>query len=204
MRSSLTGHYSPTLPEATEGHSAILPAETVIVCWPEVGTCPPFVSKGLVRVDVEALVRPVVEQAGYELVELAHGVAGGRRTMRVTVDRPEGLDVDAIAALSEKIARRLDLEDFGEGRYELEVSSPGIERPLRTPTHFARFVGTQVKVKTTASIDGARVHQGLLVASDETGITVEVEGVTRHVSYADIASARTVADWDAELKGTKV
>lgn len=154
--------------------------------------------------DAEALVRPVVEQAGYELVELTYSGAGGRRALRVTVDRADGLDVDAIAALSEKIARRLDLEDFGEGRYELEVSSPGIERPLRAPAHFARFVGAQVKVKTTTPIDGARVHHGQLVASDETGITVEVEGLARRVAYADIASARTVADWDAELKGTKV
>jgi ribosome maturation factor RimP len=176
----------------------------VIVCWLEVGTRPPFVSKGLVRVDVEALVRPVVEHAGYELVELTFGGTGGRRTLRVTVDRPAGLDLEAIAALSEKIARRLDLEDFGDGRYELEVSSPGIERPLRTPVHFARFVGSQVKVKTTVPVDGARVHDGVLVAADEAGITVEVEGGTRHVAYTDITSARTVADWDAELKGTKV
>jgi ribosome maturation factor RimP len=165
---------------------------------------PTFRVEGVGSVDVEALVRPVVEQAGYELVELSYGGAGGRRTLRVTVDRPAGLDLEAIAALSEKIARRLDLEDFGAGRYELEVSSPGIERPLHTPAHFARFVGSQVKVKTAAPVDGSLVHHGVLVASDETGIVVEVEGVTRHVAYADITSARTVADWDAELKGTKV
>ena len=148
--------------------------------------------------------RPVVEQAGYELVELTYGGTGDRHTLRATVDRPEGIDLDSIAALSEKIARRLDLEDFGDRRYELEVSSPGIERPLRTPPQFARFVGSRVKVKTAAPVEGARVHEGVLVASDETGITVEVEGVARHVEYADIASARTVANWDAELKGTKV
>jgi ribosome maturation factor RimP len=156
-------------------------------------------------VDVEALVRPVVERAGYELVELAYGGTGGRHTLRVTVDRPEGgLDLEAIAALSEKIARRLDLEDFGVGRYELEVSSPGIERPLRTPAHFARFIGSQVKVKTVEPVDGARAHHGVLVATDEAGITVDLEGGARHLAYADVASARTVADWDAELKGTKV
>ena len=154
--------------------------------------------------DAEALVRPVVEQAGYELVELAYGGSSGRRALRVTVDRADGLDLEAIAALSEAIARRLDLEDFGEGRYELEVSSPGIERPLRTPAQFARFVGTHVKVKTTAPIDGARIHEGLLVATDERGVTVEIEGLARRLAFADIASARTVADWDAELKGTKV
>jgi ribosome maturation factor RimP len=155
-------------------------------------------------VDVEALVRPVVEGAGYELVDVAYAGGGGHRSLRVTVDRPEGLDVDAIAALSEKIARRLDLEDFGDGRYELEVSSPGIERPLRTPDQFARFVGSLVKVKTHEPVDEALVHEGVLTTSHAAGITVEVNGVARTVPYAAIASARTVADWDAELKGTKV
>ena len=66
-------------------------------------------------VDAEALVRPVVEGAGVELVDVAFEGTGGRRTLRVTVDRDGGLDLDAIAALSDKIARRLDLEDFGDG-----------------------------------------------------------------------------------------
>jgi len=157
-------------------------------------------------VDVEGLVRPVVEQAGYELVEVSYAGSGGRRSLRVTVDRADdGMDLDALAVLSEKVARRLDLEDFGDGRYDLEVSSPGIERPLHTPAQFARFVGSQVKVKTAAPVDGAQVHAGRLAAADDDGITVEpAEGLARHIAYADITSARTVADWDAELKGTRV
>ena len=155
-------------------------------------------------VDAEALVRPVVEGAGVELVDVAFEGTGGRRTLRVTVDREGGIDLDAIAALSEKIARRLDLEDFGAGRYELEVSTPGIERPLRTPAHFARAIGQRVKVKTTEPIEGAQVHTGPLVESDDDGIVLEVDGAARRVPIADIASARTVADWSAELKGTKV
>jgi ribosome maturation factor RimP len=156
-------------------------------------------------VDVEALVRPVVEQAGYELVEVSYAGSGGRRSLRVTVDRAEGgMDLDALAVLSEKVARRLDLEDFGDTRYDLEVSSPGIERPLRTPAHFARFVGSQVKVKTAEPVDGAQVHTGRLAAAEEDGITIETEGLARHIAYEDVTSARTVADWDAELKGTRV
>jgi ribosome maturation factor RimP len=155
-------------------------------------------------VDAEALVRPVVEGAGVELVDVAFEGTGGRRTLRVVVDRDGSLDLDAIATLSDKIARRLDLEDFGAGRYELEVSTPGIERPLRTPAQFARAVGQQVKVKTTEPVDGARVHTGVLVAGDEDSIVVEVDGAARRVPIADVASARTVADWSAELKGTKV
>ncbi len=154
--------------------------------------------------DAESLVKPVVEQAGYELVELTYGGQGGRRSLRVAVDGDEGLDLDSLAALSEAIARRLDLEDFGDGRYELEVSSPGIERPLRTPAQFGRAVGSRVKIKTAGALDGVQIHEGVIIASDDVAVTIAVDGGTRIIEYAAIDAARTVADWDAELKGTKV
>ena len=103
----------------------------------------------------------------FELFDVAFGGSGGTRILRVTVDRDGGLDLDTIASLSDKIARRLDLEGFGDGRYELEVSSPGIERPLRTPAHYARAIGARVKVKTDEPIDDAQVHEGVLLAADE-------------------------------------
>lgn len=156
-------------------------------------------------VDAETLVRPVVEGAGFELFDVTFGGgSGGRPTLRVTVDRDGGLDLDTIAALSDKIARRLDLEDFGEGRYELEVSSPGIEHPLKTQAHFARAIGSRVKVKTDQPVDEARVHEGLLVAADGQRIELDVEGERRTIPVDDIRSARTVADWSAELKRSAV
>ena len=150
--------------------------------------------------DATALVRPVVEHEGLELVEVAFHGQGGRAVLRVTVDREGGVDLDTLGDLSERISRRLDLEDFGSGRYELEVSSPGIERPLTEPAHFARFVGTTVKVKTAEPIEGAHTHVGTLRTAGEDGIVVTVDGVDRAIAYADVTSARTVADWDAELK----
>ena len=156
-------------------------------------------------VDAETLVRPVVEGAGFELFDVTFGGgSGGRPTLRVTVDRDGGLDLDTIAALSDKIARRLDLEDFGEGRYELEVSSPGIEHPLKTQAHFARAIGSRVKVKTDQPVDEACVHEGLLVAADGQRIELDVEGERRTIPVDDIRSARTVADWSAELKRSAV
>jgi len=152
--------------------------------------------------DAEALIRPVAEGAGFELVEVVFRREAGRQILRVTVDR-EDMDLDALSELSEKVSRRLDLEDFGRGRYELEVSSPGIERPLRTPAHFRRFVGAKVKVKTAEPVEGARVHTGTLVAADDSTVTVEVDGVERTVALDAVTSARTVVDWDAELKGSR-
>jgi ribosome maturation factor RimP len=154
--------------------------------------------------DAESLVRPVVEGAGFELFDVVFGGSGGTRILRVTVDRDGRLDVDTIASLSDKIARRLDLEGFGDGRYELEVSSPGIERPLRTPAHYARAVGDRVKVKTVSPVDDAQVHEGVLLAADEVRIELGVDSTTRTIPVAQIASARTVVDWSAELKGSSV
>ncbi len=153
--------------------------------------------------DAEPLVRPVVEGAGLELVEVSFRRESGRQVLRVVVDRESGVDLDTIAETSEKISRRLDLEGFGRGSYSLEVSSPGIERPLRKPEHFRRFVGSMVKLKTAAPVAGQRVHQGVLVGADEDAAVVEVNGEPRRIAYADMTSARTVVDWDAELKGSR-
>jgi len=155
--------------------------------------------------DAEALVRPVVEGAGFELFDVTFGGGtGGRPTLRVTVDRDGGLDLDTVAALSDKIARRLDLEGFGDGRYELEVSSPGIEHALKSPAHYTRAVGSRVKVKTDEPVDDARVHEGVLVHAGRERIELDVDGVRRTIPVAAIRSARTVADWSAELKGSAV
>jgi ribosome maturation factor RimP len=156
-------------------------------------------------VDAEALVRPVIEQAGFEFVELATTREHGRKVLRVVVDRPGGVDLDALSQLSATVSRHLDQEGYEDGPYGLEVSSPGIERPLKRPEHFARSVGEQVKVKTTAPMAGSRTHTGTLVSADEDAIviaTTDGDGGTGdlRVPYADIVSARTVVDWDAELK----
>jgi len=151
--------------------------------------------------DVEALVAPVVEAAGLEVWEISFGREQGRRILRVTVDRDGGVDLDTIAELSERLSRRLDLEGFaGDSAYLLEVSSPGLERPLRSPRHFERSVGQQVKVKTVEPVRGRRVHEGALVSVDAEAIVIASEGGELRVPYADIASARTVFGWGPGLK----
>lgn len=150
--------------------------------------------------EAETLIRPVIEGSGLELVDVAFRRESGRRVLRVVVDREGGVDVDTIAEIAEKVSRRLDVEGFAPGPYALEVSSPGIERSLKLPRDFARRVGDNVKVKTTAPIEGRTNIAGELVSADDDGITVAAGGGELRVRYADIASARTVVDWDAELK----
>ena len=150
--------------------------------------------------DAEALIRPVVEDAGLELVEVAFRREGGRRVLQVIVDRPTPLDLDSVAEVSEQVSRRLDAQGFESGPYVLEVATPGLERPLRGAAQFRRAIGTSVKVKTTVPVDGAHVHEGPLVGADDEAIAVAVGGAERRLLLADVASARAVVDWDAELK----
>lgn len=143
--------------------------------------------------DLESLVRPLVEAEGLEFVEVGFATEDGRKVLRVTVDADGGLDLDTIAALSEKLSRRLDLEGFASGRYTLEVTSPGLERPLRHPRDFQRKVGQKVKVKVAQPAPES--FRGQLAAADEEGIVVATEHGDRQIAYADIVSARTVFEW---------
>ena len=147
---------------------------------------------------VRELVEPVLDASGLELVDVE--LAGG--VLRLSVDRPGGIDLDAIAAVSPAVSAALDAGDPIAERYHLEVSSPGLERPLRTPEHFRRFVGSTVSVRTHPGGEGDRRVRGTLVGADDTGIDVAVEsaadgpaGATRRVPYTDIERARTVFEW---------
>lgn len=145
--------------------------------------------------EVEAMIRPVVEAAGLELVEAAMTLEHGRRVLRVTVDREGGVDLDAIGGVSERISSCLDREGFQPGPYSLEVSSPGIERPLRDPRDYARRVGERVKVKLAQTVDGTRSLSGTIVAADQAELRIGTKEGERAVAFDDIASARTVFEW---------
>jgi ribosome maturation factor RimP len=141
---------------------------------------------------VRTLVSPLLADLGLEIYDLEH--AGG--VLRVTIDREGGVDLDTIALATRIVSRELDHSDPIPGRYTLEVTSPGLERTLRTPAHFAGAVGTVVNVRTVPEAEGERRAKGELVAADDDGITVRQEnGVTRFVRYEDIERARTVFEW---------
>jgi ribosome maturation factor RimP len=151
--------------------------------------------------DMEALVRPVVESVGLELWEVTYRKERGRMILRVAVDRDGGVDLDTIAQTSERLSRRLDLEGFaGTTPYSLEVGSPGLERALKEPRHYRRSVGMQVRVKTLEPLEGRTVIEGALVSADAEAIVIASDGEELRVSYADVASARTVFEWGAGLK----
>jgi ribosome maturation factor RimP len=146
---------------------------------------------------VRDLIVPLLDGSDLELVDVE--VRSG--LLRVTVDRPGGVDLDAIGQVSQAISAALDRQDpVPGGRYVLEVSSPGLERPLRTPEHFRRFVGSTIAVKLLAGAEadgGERRVQGRLAGADHEGILVEVAGRDAPVrlEYAGIDRARTVFEW---------
>jgi ribosome maturation factor RimP len=143
--------------------------------------------------------QPVIAAAGLDLfdVELRSGV------LLVTVDRDGGVDLDALTRANRVVSSRLDELDPIPGRYTLEVSSPGVERTLRTPTHFRRAVGETVTVKTRPQVPGERRLRGSLVDADEEGLTLAVDGADGAIrlSYSDIDKARTVFLWGPERGG---
>ncbi len=139
---------------------------------------------------------PVVGALGLELVDVELNGA----TVRVTVDKEGGVDLDALGGANHAVSVALDRLDPMPGRYTLEVSSPGLERRLRTPAHFARAVGETVSVLLVPGGGEVRRFRGLLAGADEHGVRVEgpdVPGGATHVAYATIERARTVFEWGA-------
>ena len=136
---------------------------------------------------VRELVEPLLAEHGFEVVDVVHAGA----TLRVTVDRPGGVDLDAVSLATRTVSDALDRHDPLPGHYTLEVSSPGVERPLRTPEHFRRHVGTAVVLKLRPGVEGERRIEGVLEAADDDG--VDVAG--RRIAYHDIERARTRFEW---------
>jgi ribosome maturation factor RimP len=141
---------------------------------------------------VRAVVSPLLADLGLEVYDVEH--AGG--TLRITVDREGGVDLDTIALATRIVSRELDHTDPIPGRYTLEVTSPGLERNLRTPAHFERAVGTVVNVRTHPDVEGERRVHGEVTAADSDGVTVKQDdGVERRLRYDEIERARTVFEW---------
>ena len=156
---------------------------------------------------VRAIVAPIASDLQLDLYDVE------RRgpTIRVTIDTPPGseagVDLDTIALATRLISREMDHEDPVAGKYTLEVTSPGLERSLRTPEHFQREIGKDVTVRLAghAVVEGEqRRVDGKLVAADDTTATVLVDGGDEHtIEIASIDKARTVFEWGPAPKPGK-
>jgi ribosome maturation factor RimP len=144
--------------------------------------------------DLTGALSPVVEGKGLELIDVElHG-----SQLTVFVDREGGVGLDELGDVTKEVSAELDRIDPLPGRYTLTVSSPGLERRLRTPAHFARAVGETITVRVDAGTAEVRRLTGTLASADETGCTLtgaDVPGGEERISYDQIERARTVFEW---------
>ncbi len=152
--------------------------------------------------DLARELSPILEARGLDLVDVElHGAQ-----LTVFVDREGGVGLDELGEATREVSAALDVIDPLPGRYTLSVSSPGLERRLRTPAHFAKAVGEKVTVRVDAGTSDVRRITGMLDAADGTGCTLvgpEVPGGEVRISYDQIERARTVFEWGPEPRATK-
>ena len=144
--------------------------------------------------EIQALLEPSIERLGYELTDLEVRLSGSGGLVRLTIDSPEGIDLDDCEKVSHAASALLDVEDPVPGNYNLEVSSPGLDRKLTKIEHFQRFAGETLKVTMRFPIEGRRRFRGTLVSSDDENIVVEVDGESHNLPLSMIDTARLVPE----------
>lgn len=150
-----------------------------------------------------ALAEPVCADAGYCLVDVEHKQSPQGWVVRVYIDVPEGATGKISFADCERVSHELsailDVEDVISHAYHLEVSSPGLDRPLRKSSDFQRFIGHEAKISLRTGVDGRRNYRGYLtgVSDDGSLVTIAVDGTDMTLPLADLSSARLVPDWNS-------
>lgn len=138
---------------------------------------------------VSALVLPVIKEAGMELVDLEYRKEGTGWVLRLFIDKEGGVTLDDCTDISKEVDAILDVEDIVPHEYNLEVSSPGLNRPLKTEQDFNRFIGKLAKIKTFEVIDGSRNFKGRIVGCENGLVTLNVDGVAHEIPIIKMAKA---------------
>ena len=138
----------------------------------------------------EALLAPIVEQAGFELVDVEYVKEAGNWYLRGYIDKPGGITVNDCEAVSRIFSDRLDEDDFIEDSYIMEISSPGLDRPLKKDKDFARSMGKEVEIRTYHPIEKQKEFSGILTAYDDNSVTIDEDGSLRAFDRKEIALIR--------------
>lgn len=154
-----------------------------------------------VKAEVRQLALPLAEEEGYELVDVETMVQSGRRTIRILLDKPGGIQVSDCARFSRRLSDCLDMNQTVPGAYHLEVSSPGIERPITTLDAVGRYAGRRVALATHEAHEGRRNYEGELLGPSEGRAGVRTEdGHELWFDWAEVKSVRLVVDPWAEVR----
>ena len=135
----------------------------------------------------EALLSPIVESNGFELVDVEYVKEAGNWYLRGYIDKPGGITVNDCETVSRAFSDRLDEDDFIEDSYIMEISSPGLDRPLKKEKDFARSIGKLVEIRTYRPIEKQKEFCGELTAYDNNSVTIDEEGTPRTFDKKDIA-----------------
>jgi ribosome maturation factor RimP len=145
------------------------------------------------------LAAPLVEGEGMEIVDIdfRHEGSRGGRVLRLYLDKEGGPNVDDLSRVSRQLSELLDAQETVEGAYTLEISSPGINRPLKKPDHFARFVGKRIRVRTRDLIDGRRSFLGILGEIANDSVILTQDGKRYQIPFSMIEKSNYEHDWSA-------
>jgi ribosome maturation factor RimP len=156
---------------------------------------------------VSNLIEPLLQREGYELVAVEILGSGPATILRIYIDKQGGVSIDDCATVSEAVSAMLDVEDPIESNYDLEVSSPGLDRPLRKPSDYEKFAGQKVKIKTYGPLEGTdnrKMFPGILKGISGEKVSVDVDGTVFAVPLEAIAKANLVwGEEAAEEQGKK-
>lgn len=151
---------------------------------------------------LQALLRPLVEDLGYEFVGVEYQPNPKNRLVRLFIDRPgTGVGVEDCEYVSHEVSALMDVEEPVNGHYTLEVSSPGIERPLFESAHFQRFAGEDARIVMHGPIEGRRRFKGRIVRADDVVVVLEVDGVEWELPLVDVRRATLAPDLDELFAG---
>ena len=139
---------------------------------------------------VEAVALPVLEESGLELVDVQYRREQNGWILRLIIDKQDGLNLNDCAAVSREISQLLDIENFIDQAYNLEVTSPGLDRPLKSIAEFERFVGRKAKIKTIDPIAGEHVFIGKINRTEGESIVLEVGTKEVTILFSQVAKAK--------------
>jgi ribosome maturation factor RimP len=147
------------------------------------------------------MIQPLVEDLGYEFVGLEYSSNPKNPVLVLYIDHSDGIRVEDCEAVSREVAALLDVEDPIQGHYTLEVSSPGLDRPLFTLDQFERFSGEEVQLTAFAPVDGRRKFKGRILGTEEGAVRLDQDGSEVSLEFSNIAKARLVPDYDSLFEG---
>jgi len=147
------------------------------------------------------LLQPLVEDLGYEFIGLEYNPNPKHSMLRIYIDHENGVGIQDCETVSRETAALLDVKDPIKSHYNLEVSSPGLDRPLFTPAHFSEFTGSEVQINLFAPQDGRRKFSGPIMSAGESSVNIEQDGSEVTLDYDNIAKAKLIPDYEKILAG---